>query len=84
MIHCGTNASAISPLEFPALCLIGSCRRALRVKALRVKALRVKALRDKALHIELSKARQVGTRFRRILASAPFGIDDATDDVIFY
>jgi hypothetical protein len=29
------------------------------------------------------KARQVGTRFRRTLASAPFGIDDATDDVIF-
>ena len=46
-------------------------------------ALRFKALHVKALHMKLSKTRQVGTQFRRTLAPTPFGIDDATDDVIF-
>ena len=47
-------------------------------------ALRFKALHVKALHMKLSKTRQVGTQFRRALTPAPFGIDEATDDVIFY
>lgn len=56
----------------------------LEFTALRFKALHVKALHVKALHMKLSKTRQVGTQFRRTLAPTPFGIDDATDDVIFY
>jgi hypothetical protein len=34
--------------------------------------------------LSTSEARQVGTQFRRALTPAPFGIDEATDDVIFY